>query len=236
MLGLPRARWNIETTIQRVPNERDRHSSHSSSASWVPGTVVRPTIPSSQQHFVKKPGFGKAHAQFCPTPSQILNHSTLHQLPDLCWYCIPEKWQLIQKHVEQNWIFSPETKGKKCKRNALADCKRFQSCKRFCYIALIRTVNKQFMGKVEYIKIYSWNNKKKKSHWLMENWPIQPANVSMQVSIFYIMRILMCEVSHHITGVPSQTILLLLVALLTFFLSAFIREKHTAKAYDNTNS
>ena len=156
MLGLPSARWNI-VTIQRIPNERNHHSSHSSSASWVPGTVLRLTILSSQQHFVKKPGLGKAHAQFSPTTSQVLNHSTLHQLCDLCWCCTPEKWQLIQKHVEQKWIFSPEMKGKKYKRNALVDCKRFQSCKCFCYIALIWTVNKQFVGKVEYIKIYSWN-------------------------------------------------------------------------------
>lgn len=86
---------------------------------------------------------------------------TLYQTLDLSWYCIPEKWQIIQKHVEQKWIFSPGMKGKKSKRNILVDCKRFQSCKCFCYIALIWTVNKQFMGEIEYIKIYSWNSKKK---------------------------------------------------------------------------
>lgn len=116
-------------------------------------------------------GLGTAHTQCWPTPGQILKHSALRQPFDLRWCCIPEKWHLTQKRVEQKWIFSGEIKGKPSRRNALGDCNRFQWCTCFCHIALIWAVNKQFKEKIEYVKIYSWNNKKKNGHWLMEHWP-----------------------------------------------------------------
>lgn len=63
----------------------------------------------------------------------------------------------------------------------------------------------------------------------MEHWLIESANASMQVSMFYTMRILIYEASYHISGVRSQT-LLLLVAPLKLFLSVFIRVKYTQQS------
>lgn len=39
----------------------------------------------------------------------------------------------------------------------------------------------------------------------MEHWPIELANMSRPGSIFYIIRILMCEVSHYISSVMRVT-------------------------------
>lgn len=64
----------------------------------------------------------------------------------------------------------------------------FSHANGFCRIALIRAVNKQFMGKMEYIKIYSWDNKEEIA---TDGW--SPGQCGLQTLVYMALHLLHLE-------------------------------------------